>query len=472
MEARFFESYGGEKLTEKAIVSAFNEVKTAVENGLRLKSSWKSPRTNRNAILFLARNTLSLLIPLLLSDHIILEEDIKALMDQIVTICFRHGSANMMLAQENAVKHLEEAELVLAHMREHDARIPEIRLTSSDFSARAYRNEQTKMLPLPVLRRFYNALLSLVESAPKEVFFAVLVVYNSRPAEAAGTKPSDIEWHDNYCCVRIEHQEIDGKLSTRLKNSFSMRRLIVPWWGRQLLWRCCELIRDDYPADDKAMNNAVECARWVKQLLLECGASEVQIAEIGSEMSDEDIDDTSVYSPKNPEKTTQDRSAKIGCYVLRRCATTIMRVFMGLTLYETDRLLGHVPHTSGKNKASTLANPDLNAPETQRKIAEKMERFVFDSAISLNPRYAPITTAGKDSIPLPVGYPQVVVENNDKTYLVLEIDLLALEAGDLLALILPEANCGELASSSVPIRYEGVDRTIFVDTEHKEGDGT
>lgn len=463
MEARFFESHGGEKLTEKAIVSAFNNVKSAVENGLCLKSSWKSPRTNGNAILFLERNTLSLIIPLLLSDHIILEEDIKALLDQMVTISFRHGSANMMIAQENAVKHLEEAEIILAHMRDHDARIPDIKLISSDYSARAYREEQIKMLPLPVLQRFYRALYSWVDKEPGKVFFAVLVIFNCRPAEAAGTKPSDLEWSDSFCSVRIEHQEINGHLSKRLKNEYSRRRIIIPYWGRQLLHLCCELIGADYPFDDRAMNDAVECARWVKQLLIECGASEAQLKELGNELSDEDLDDNSVYDPKHAEETLRDKAAKIGCYVLRRCAATIMRVYMGLTLYETDRLLGHVPHTSGKNKARTLANPDLNAPETQRRIAEKMERFVFAPAYSMNPQYLPIKTVSKDTIQLSVAYPQVQIENNEESDLWMDIDLSAAEAGDSLSLILPSSDCSKLASSSVPTNYESVNRTVFIE---------
>lgn len=471
IEARFFESCGGEKLTEEAVNAAFKEVKTAVENGLHLKPSWKAPRTNGNAMLFFERNTLSLLMPLLLSEHVLLDEDIEALREQMVAICSQHGSANMMIARENAMKHLEEAEIILAHMIDHDARIPDVKLISPDYSARAYREEQKKMLPLPVLQRFYRTLYAWVVKEPKKVFFAVLVIFNLRPAEAAGTKPSDIEWHDSFCGARIEHQEIDGKQSARMKNEYSRRRIIIPFWGMKLLQRCCELIGADYPSDDRAMNDAVVCAAWVKQLLIECGATEAQIAEIGSEMSDEDMDDTSVYSLKNPEESTRDKAAKIGCYVLRRCAATIMRVYMGLTLYETDHLLGHIPHGSGKDKASILSHPDLNSPETQRRIAEKMERYVYDPAYSRNPKYAPITTAGRDSIPLPVGYSQVVVENNEKTDLFLEIDLSALEAGDLLALVLPEANCGELASSSVPSSYEGVNRTVFVEMpEIKDGD--
>lgn len=463
VESRYYEHYGEGELTEAAFRAAFQSVEEAVANGLCLKPTWDSASTNNDVIRFFKRNTLPLLIPKLVSAQMLLDEDRVDLQTEMTSICARHGSESELAAQENANKRLVQAEIVLSHMRDHDARIPGVRLTSSEFAARAYRKEQIKMLPIPVLVCFYHKLLDLVEKEPKKVFFAILVVFNCRPAEAAGTKPSDIAWHDSFCSVRIEHQEINGRLSTKMKNAYSKRLLIVCYWGMLLLLRCCELIGDNYPSDDDAMNDAVECAAWVKRLLVECGATEVQLKELGSELTNEDLDDSSVYDPKKAEETTRDKTTKIGCYVLRRCAATIMRVYMGLTLYETDRLLGHIPHGSGKNKASTLSHPDLNSPETQRRIAAKMERYVFDPAYSLNPKYSPIMTAGKESIPLLAGYSEVVVENNEESDLWVEIDLSATEAGDPLSLTLPERDCGALSSSSVPVSYDGVNRTVFVE---------
>lgn len=465
---RYYETYGEGELTVEAFQKAFGTVEEAVKNGLCLKPSWDSPSTNLDVIRFFRRNTLPMLRQKLVSGRMFLEEDQRELQEEMTKICARHGSESNLAAQENANKRLMQAEIVLSHMRDVDTRIPEVKFWSPDFSARAHRDEQIKMLPIPVLLRFYKALLTLVESAPKKVFFAVLVVFNCRPAEAAGTKPSDIEWHDNYCCVRIEHQEIDGKLSAKLKNKWSKRRLIVPYWGRQLLELCCKLIGEDYPADETAMNDAVKCAAWVKQLLIKCGATEAQLKEIGEDIPDEEMDDDSVYNPQRAEETMRDKETKLGCYVLRRCAATIMRVFMGLSLYETDRLLGHIPHGSGKNTVSKLAHPDLNAPETQRRIAEKMERYVFDPAYSHNPKYVPITTAGKDSIPLSVAYPQVRIENNEDSDVWIIIDFSSAEAGDSLSIILPSRDCSELTSSSVPISYEGVNRTVFVEMPNIE----
>lgn len=471
IESRYYDIYGEGELNEAAFCKAFDHVADDVNNGMHLMPDWDSASTNNDVIRFFRRNTLKLLIQVIVKTRLFLEEDRDALYTEMTKICARHGSRSELAAQENASKRLKQAEIVLSHMRLYDARIPDIKLTSPEFIARARRDEQVKMLPIHVLRRFYRLLYSYVATDPKKVFFAVLVIFNCRPAEASGAKPSDIEWYDDFCCARINHKEINWTLSNKLKNSYSKRRIIIAYWGMHLLKQCCVSIGEDYPKDDKAMNNSVECAAWVKHLLIESGATEAQLKEISSDITNDDMDDSSVYDPKRTEDTARDKSAKIGCYVLRRCATTIMRVNMGLTLYETDRLLGHIPHGSGRNKANKLSNPDLNSPEVQRKIAAKMERFVYDLDYSRHPKYAPITTDGREAIPLMTGYAEVCIENNEKTGFWADIDMEAFEMGDSLAVIFPPSSDNQFFSSSVPISYENIDRTIFVETpEEKDGE--
>lgn len=461
--SRYYETYGEGELTKEAFQKAFEAVEAAVQNGHRLKPSWDSESTNNDVIRFFRRNTLLLICPKLISGRMFLEEDQRELQAEMTSICARHGSESDLAAQENAKKRLMQAEIVLSHMRDYDPRIPEVRLTSPDFSACPYRDEQIKMLPIPVLLRFYRELFSLVDNEPYKVFFAVLAVINLRPAEAAGTKPSDIFCYDSFCSIRVCHQEEAGKLTTRMKNDYSKRWVVATYWPMQILKRCCELIGDDYPADDSAMNCAAECAAWSKQLLIECGATETQLKEIGSDISEADMDDDSIYDPKRAQESMKNKEKKLGCYVLRRCAATIMRVYMGLSLFETDCLLGHIPHGSGKNTAGKLAHPDLNAPETQRRIAEKMERYIYDPEYTRNPKYMPITTAKKDAIRLTVGYPEAIIKNNEKASLWLELDLSAAEAGDSLSINVPDQDCSTLSSSSVPICYEGINRTVFIE---------
>lgn len=474
LEVRYCETHMRKTLTEKDICIAFAAVSAKVEDGIRLKPTWRASSTNKQVIQFFGRNTLALVVPYLTSGRMFLDEDQKTVLEKMTEICSRHGSADRVAAQENAVKRLEEAELVLSHMRDCDALIPELSLAPAGFTNRAYRKEQIKMLPLPVLLAFFAALCCLIQRFPKEVFFAVLVSYGLRPAEAAGVKPVNLIWFSTYCVVPVQYQEVNGKLSDHLKNKYSARLVTISSWGMSILRECCALIGEDYPKDDRAMNSSPACAEWVKALLIENGATEAQLIYISDDLTEDDLDDSSI-DRKNPGKAKEDRTAKIGCYVLRRCFTTIGRVHMGFSLYEIDRLLGHIPSGSGKNTARKLTNPDLNSPETQARIAAKMERFVFDPALSLNPALVPYTTEKREAVPIRVPYAEIRVENNEDCEIELELELTCSEPGEVLTFIYENGNVSEVSAFSTPVCFEDISRTVFCDmrksVDHKPKEG-
>ena len=205
IEARYQETHMRKALTEEDIRAAFAVVSAKVADGMRLRSTWRASSTNNQVILFFERNTLSVVMPYLTSDRMMfLDEDRKTVLEKMTEICSRHGSANREAALENAAKRLEEADLVLSHMRDCNPLIPELSFAPKELVARAYREEQVKMLPIPVLLAFFASLHRLVQQFPREVFFAVLVTYGLRPAEAAGAKPSDIIWMPSYCIVPVK----------------------------------------------------------------------------------------------------------------------------------------------------------------------------------------------------------------------------------------------------------------------------
>ena len=462
IEARYLGTHMRKTLTGEDIRTAFASVAAKVADGMRLKPTWRASSTNKQVIQFFERNTLALVIPHLASGRMFLEEDREALLEQMTEICSRHGSADREAARENAVKRLEEAELILSHMRDCDALIPELSLAPAGFTTRAYRKEQIKMLPLPVLLAFFAALCCLIQQFPKEVFFAVLVTYGLRPAEAAGVKPSDLVWFSTYCVVPVQYQEVNGKLSDHLKNKYSARLVTISSWGMSILRECCALIGEDYPKDDRTMNSSPACAEWVKARLIEAGATEAQLIYISDDIPVDDYDDSSM-DQKNPEKAMEDRTAKIGCYVLRRCFITIARVYMGLSLYEIDRLVGHIPCGSGKDVARKLTNPDLNAPEMQAQIAAKMERFVFDPALSLNPALVPYTTGKREAVPIRVPYAEIRAENNEDCEIELEVEFACSEPGEALTLIYENGVFCDVSASSTPVHFEDISRTVFCD---------
>lgn len=462
IEARYRDIYLKPTLTGADIRTAFASVADKVANGMHLRPTWRGASTNKQVILFFQRNTLELVIPYLLSDRMLLDEDRQALLEKMTQICFDNGSTSLEAARENAVKRLEQADLILLHMRDCDVLIPELSFAPAGFGEHAYRPEKVKMLPITVLLAFYAALRRLIRQYPKEVFFAVLAIYGFRPAEAAGVKPSGIMWFSNFCVVPVQFQEVRGKLSSHLKNNYSTRLVTVSLWGMRILKECCSLIGDDYPKDDTAMNSSPACAEWVKARLIEAGASEALLADIANDIPAEDMDDSSI-DRKDPDKAGADRDAKVGCYVLRRCFATIGRVYMGFSLFEIDRLLGHIPHGSGKDNARKLINPDMNSPETQAKIAAKMERFVFDPELSLNPAIIPYTTKGRDEIPIHVPYAAFKMENNEDSEIELEVDLTCCEPGEALTLLFEKDTARDLHVSSAPVSFEDVSRTVFCD---------
>lgn len=463
MEKTFFGRYGPGVADEKAIYAAFSSVKADVDAGFRLRPTWKAQSTNDQAITFFERNVLSLVLPYLSADGpMFLDMDRAKIEAELVDDATRHCGGDIVKAREAVMKHLLQADTILAHMRDKDPRIPEIRLSSDAPIVRAVRNEQIKMLDIAVLLKFYAHLLSLAEQFPKRVFFAILVIFGFRPAEAAGTKPCDIAWYKHYCVIQVAHQEVIGKISDKLKNKYSYRAVIIPYWGRALLSLCCEQIGESYPKDDTAMNLSTECSAWVKEMLLSCGASAEEIRAISESIPDSDLD-ADCTDAKDPEQSAKNKEQKIACYVLRRCFATIMRSIMGFTLYETDRMLGHIPIGSDGKKARKQLIADLNSPDVQASIAAKMERYVFDRRFTLNPAYAPITTQGQARINL-IPFTEYILENNGGREQVFSLNLEASEAGeDIFVEMVPDVK-QNLSAISTPKSWENAARTVIGQT--------
>ena len=316
IENCYYEQFGQGKLDEDAIRAAFEKVKSAVEDGMRLRPGWKAPSTNKSVILYFERNTLRLIIPVLLNIKVFLDSDREEFRENLYKKCLQSSGEREDVARETLEKHLQEAEIVLSHMRDMDSRIPEIELVDSESRFKARREEKTKMLLYAILATFYKSVMDLVNLDPKFAFFAVLVIYGMRPAEAAGCNPSDIIWYDSFCVVALQNQEVEGIRSPKLKNDFSVRPVIISYWGKCVLEKCCELIGDDFPKDNTAMNRSSECSARVKELLLKAGATEEDFSDLSEDIPEEDLD--SCLSRKNPELKKADKLQKIACYVMHQ----------------------------------------------------------------------------------------------------------------------------------------------------------
>lgn len=464
-ESRYLACYGSSAADANLVQRAFDMLRHRVEEDhYRLKPQWDKDSTNLAAIRHFERNCLAQIKSFANPDQrLFLESDRKNLEDDLVGKVMNRNGGREDAARVDAQKHLADWEIILKRMREIDTRIPEFKLAPEERAVRVPPKEQVKHLPRPLLMKLYARLKDLVVVYPKIVFFTVLVIFGLRPAEAAACKPSGIGWHNTFCTVLVTHQEINGILSDTLKNEYSRRVIIIPYWGKVLLARCCEAIGEDYPHDNLAMHRSKECSSWVKNLLIEIGIAEEYINEIGMLIPDSDMDDDAVLTSASSTETLEIRSYKIACYVLRRVFATTMRSVMGLSQFETDRLLGHIPlGVDGKRTTAPYAI-DLNLESEQARIAKKMERYIFDKELSLNPSCTPYSICEEGSLDL-IEYSAYVFRNDSDAPMVLDLNLHAVECGERVEIEMPSDAKETLTRHSSPKSWEGKARTVIGDT--------
>lgn len=461
LEDAYIKLYGLNPANADAMRAAFNRVKTEVcDKGLQLTPRWKDKRTNTQAITFFERNVLELILPFANpKTRMLLESDRQDIRNALLQAAKERNGENEDNAEVTVKRHLQHADIIYMKMRDQDERLPDLRLSSDELTTKVPRKEQLKYLSRELLMKFYRALAKHIASDAKKVFFSIFVVMGLRPAEAAARKPSDIVWHETYCVAEVNSQERNGVLDTHLKNNYSRRVIIIPYWGRCLLKMCCDVIGENYPKDNTAMNDAAKCSVWVKDLLKSCGASDsvVNIASAAVEEDDYDAGESSSV-----------RQDKIVCYVLRRIFAGIARHIMGLSSFETDRLMGHIAIGSQGKKASHLRYGDLNATDTQKMIAEKMERYIFDPQYSLNPACTPIEITNPCRIEFREFSEYVLVNHSGKTC-VLALQLDAVEAGETIKFEVPENQGHTPRRDSFPKNWSGQDRTIIGDTTLPKG---
>lgn len=255
-------------------------------------------------------------------------------------------------------------------------------------------------------------------------------------------------------------------LCDKLKNEYSRRIIIIPYWGKVLLERCCERIADNYPQDNHAMHCSKECSLWVKQLLIEIGVEEEYINEVGMLIPNDDMDDDAVLTPTSTAETLEIRSYKIACYVLRRVFATTMRSVMGLSQFETDRLLGHIALDVDGKRVAALHAIDLNLESEQARIAQKMERYIFDEELSLNPSCTPYSIREEGTLDL-IEYSDYVIRNDTDAPIVLDLNLNAAECGERVEIEMPSTADETLTRHSSPKSWEGKARTVIGDTSRE-----
>jgi hypothetical protein len=461
IEQQFTQLYGGPSANTTVLKDAFARLRNEVSNGGTIHCTWKSKSTNVNALKYFERNVLPLLTKFIEPDRIMLDSDRLEILEKLADKCIKSSGGKAQAPNEVAYNHLCDADIIYSRLCELEPRLPDLTLAPASFIAHTPLPEQIKSLPRPVLTSFCAALNTLVETEPYNVFFAIFCVFGCRPAEAAGLKPSSLNWSNEFCVAMINGQEQDGEVIYKLKNEYSRRKIIIPFWGFVLLKKCCDVIGEEYPKGSQAMNSASKCAQWVKQLLLECAENRIlanNLDNLVTSIPDDDKDGSNVVHGE----LRQDDLQKIACYVLRRNFASIARNIMGLSLLETDCLLGHAPLGDNTRMLKSCI-PDFNSPITQCRIAKKMERFIFDPNFSLNPACSPYHLSN-ESTPL-IEFSEYVIENNSDFESTISLDLTAAEAGECIKITAPHNSTYNLNASSIPKLWQDISRTVIGKTD-------
>lgn len=462
-EKRYQMIYGGTPATAEDLQNAFDAVVEAVESGaLRIMPTWKQISTNKQELVHFSRHCLPILKEFInMNNDRFTDSDRRELYEHLVAEAeknIRSKEAVKEKAKVLAEDRMEKYDAIYAHMRNQISKLPELSLKPGSHTKPTPAPEQVKSLPRRVLMRFYRRVKELVITDAKFAFFVILVIFGLRPGEAAARKPGDIKFYDKFCVVYVNSSVENGKIKKSLKNDFSRRLVVIAFWGMCKLKTCIDLIGDDYPKDDTPMNNANICASRVKELLLDCGAYEASLEEIASTLDADDLDkddtpDISMIS-----------QLKIACYVLRRVFATICRSIMGLSSFETDRLLGHRPvGPNGRVEPNNL-NKDMNNLDTLKDIAQRMERYVFDPECTLNPFFNPIEITDQDSVEL-IEFSGYQIVNQSGCDVTISFNIEAAEMGETIKIDIPStANQDNLNADSRRKEWGAIDRLVIGDT--------
>lgn len=427
---------------ENELVKAFAKLK---ESGSDF-SDWCESTKNRHMNFFEGH-----ILPIL-KDYVGEEftgSDLDELRKKLIDDILSHGRSKQVIsvAETTANASLAGAATIYKRMREEDPNLPDIVLTTP----RRYKKvlpEQVKALPENVRRKFFTELERYINSEPKKVFAAVLMVDGGlRTSEAAGTLPQQLLEEDGYITVPVLFQETKGERTAVLKTDNAYRLVPLSYWGSNLVHRYCKQIGN--VSDDRVLVTAKALSAWILRLLRESGCDDMYMQSVQDAQSQE------------PETDKDGRAIHdIAAYVLRRDRTDRWRNCCGLTCdpdgeSELDYLLGHqAPHKRRKT--------NMRVPEQRKALAEKLERYIYSDAISRNPALKPVEVEhGKDIDLTP--FPRIRIRNDGGEPLNIHIDVEAMEGSEPISLKYPsKALQGDATIRRISIGGVRIGRPIIV----------
>ncbi len=400
---------------------------------------WGAESTRHNAKVFFERNVLPFIEKS--QEEGCTRADVEEFHSGMVEKALQNGhtKGNAANVRNKMNQHLNEAGLIYAAMQMACPELVEIDF--SPFSVgRAVQSEMAKSLPEAVRQRFAQHLKECILDAPEYVFGAVLMFDAAlRTSEAAGQKKEDIDFYSNFAVIRIRFQEEDRKRCEILKSGASYRNVTISYWGKILAQQCVELMEEKN--DQETYLTARQLRTWIVNALYECGITD-EYMQAARKLMDEEPD----YDGNGK------RSSDIVAYILRKDCCSRWINICGLQSMDVDYLLGHaIP--GPKNK-----KPNFKSVSRHQKIAEYLENYIFDPAISAHPYFKPVQIGSGEKRDLPPSGAVSIacLDGNGK----LTIDYSAREVGAIVEIRVPKGCVPNVEVHTLPRRAQQ-DRPII-----------
>ena len=328
----------------------------------------------------------------------------------------KKGNGSFKTGRTTLNNNMRAAHIIYQRMRQIDPYLPEIILYEGVSTIKA-APESAKSLSAEIRRRLILAIPDIIQKDP--IFAQALILMlcgGLRDAEACAMRPEHLDFSDPAFVLALVCEQIkDGSPVEILKTSNSYRVVVLPFWARVMLLKCRDRYAEMTGSEGIPPISRVSAfAARVKQLLMDCGC------------------DTAYFSAAQllidlrPDRDLDMVSTTVVSYVLRHDYASRAKNICGLTNDEIDALLGH------KRSANARRNGiDLALPDHQKLVAQKMERFVFDPAISLNPANDPIRLKANERISL-IPYNAYRFANEGNEPLTVDLDIYAAEPDELI----------------------------------------
>lgn len=416
--------------------------------GVSVYDNW-SERTQRSYLTVFKNQIAPLLLPYVRGEKEFLLPDLDALQEKLQAQKAQNQRSRRdgPTLATNVRVDLAAADKIYRYLRSAypDLLLPELTLEPESRRGLSARAEQCKALPESVRQAFFRAIEAEIYKDPAIAAGACLMVSGGlRTAEASAVTPSCIR----DAAVYVAYSVHDGMRTPSLKNDNAYRVAVLPAWGLSVIRRCFAPLKAARPDWDReetcALCDPAELSAWVIRTLRRCGCDPDYLESARAEYE---------------RWVTRDRSGQpvetVDAYVLRRDWATRARCICGLTSLEIDMLMGH------ENPTREAARPELRTGMDATLISRKLDRYIYSTELSENPRYSPYQICHGDEDTLDTFPVQQFVNNGSKP-LVLHISVESAEPGDGITIEHTD-DCeirSILTSTHLWKQYEMMDRTI------------